>query len=280
MSDEGTLTIMFRGLMVSHVVTQEDGQSFYEIGVLPAKDHHLRIHTIKKGEGGDADKVIGVFDLCKLTGASNPRRWELKVDAPARPGIHLRINSSQPLDRQNSTDTDDFRWIIDLDAPDFYPDFPAPGVVSILDTTKFRPLLRVNHGEIFTSEKARVLRKRESEPKFNPFGSVAGSTGCNIQIEEGGVHLVDETGALIFSARSAPGIYYEFVNTPPEPFVEPDPHPHEHPQDHFQFYYQAFPPSTSRGVEKFQFQEITPPPGSRPHLCGGIFLSKSTDPFK
>jgi hypothetical protein len=276
MSDEGTLNIMFRGLMVGHLVTQTHGESFYEIGVLPAEGHHLRIHTIMEGE----DTPVSVFNLDNFTGPSRPRRWELKVDAPAREGVQLRKNAEEPPDRVNSTDEDDFRWIIDLDAPDFYPDLTAPGVVGILDTAQLRPLLRVYHGEFFTSEKATVLRKHGSDTRFTPFGSVAANTGWEIEIEEGGVHLVDEAGKTIFSARSQPGVSYEFVNAPPEPFIVPDDH-HHHPHDHFQFYYNIFPTNLPKGVDKFQFQEFPPPPpGSRPHLCGKVFLSKSDSAFK
>lgn len=281
MSDEGTITIMFRGLMVGHLVTQEGGESFYEIGIMHAKGHHLRIHTMV-GDPHNMEKAgepVGVLHLDKFTGESQPRRWELKADAPAAEGVRLKENAKEPPDRISSTDKDDFRWIIDLDSGDFYPGVTAPGVVSLLDTARLKPLVRINHGEFYTSETARVLRRKASDPKFTVFGRVAGNTACEIKVKGGGVHLVDERGDVLFSARSAPGIFYEFVNTPPEPLGRSTLHHHHPPQDHFQFYYDLFTGDVADRLEKFHFQEPKPP-GSRPHLCGKIYLSESNDPFK
>lgn len=277
MSDEGTVTIMFRGLMVGHLVNQAGGERFYEIGVVRTEGHYLRIHTMAGDPHNmkEAGEPVGVLHLDKFDAG---RRWELKVDAPAVEGVRLRMSGDEPPDRINSNDEDDFRWVIDLDANDFYPEVSAPGVVKLLDATKLMPLIRINHGEFYTSEKARVLRRRESERELTVFGQVAANTACEIKVKEGGVHLLDEGGDVLFSARSAPGIFYEFVNTPPEPFGGAN--RHQHREDHFQFYYRLFPNGLPRGLESFHFEEPFPLFGSRPHLCGKVYLSESNDAFE
>lgn len=293
-----TITILFRGLMVAHVVTGDESQSdFFEIGIFSdAPGHNLKINTLNAALALN-EAPVASFPLDDVVRSGRSRLWHLVADDPADEGISLLHTAPEPFDRiahaANPAFSEDFRWIVDLEAEDFYPQ----GVDGVLDTARLTPVLRIPRGLFYTSELFHSLKRRRNEGDFKNFGSVAFSTGCKIRVRSGGVRLVNEAG-VIFTFENNPGFIYEFVNTPPE--VSPgegDPHAahsHAHPTghdhtgaggrfiDHFPLYYELFPRKLPPGFDRFSFDR---PPvtalgaGPRPQLCGGVFISRTTDSF-
>ncbi len=267
MLTEQSLTIVFRGLMVSHLVSQQNAQSqFLEIGVLPSTGHSLRIHIMDEASE-DPVQIIPLDDIVKSTS----RRWHLEVIEPIKEGVSLYTNGAADFDRMTHPDEKDYRWIIDLEGKDFYQD----GLDGSINTAKFDPILRIPHGTFYTNEKSQQLKRKEGRDEFKNFGSVAADIGCDIQLKGEEVLLLDEDGREIFRFKKEPGTFYEFVNTPPDHSH----HGHELPfADHFQLYYEILPAN----LERFVFEENSQgskPPGPRPQLCGKVFMSQMTEPF-
>lgn len=311
MSAEQIITLLFRGLMVAHVVTDEETQrDFFEIGVFTdAPAHEFRINTLNAALPLGEDPVAS-FALDDLVGAGRPRLWRIEVDDPAQQGISLLHTAPDPFDRialaGDDSASEDFRWIIDLEDDDFYPQ----GVRGVLDTARLTPVLRVPYGELFTAELSPFLGRKRDNGQLERFGLVAGSTGCRIRVRSGGVRLVNEAGT-IFNFENNPGFLYEFANTPPEVSAN-DGEPHDHADegephddhaaghgtghggghghgaggkffDHFPLYYELFPAVLPRGFARFAFDEIKSAAGvgagARPQLCGGVYTSRTRESF-
>src|SRR2546423_3419656 len=115
-SQSEILKLVFRGLMVFHKTTETindaDGNKksidCFEIGILPASGHFLRINTLRN------EKRVGVFFLDPADTA-----WRLDLPNPKGVTTFKDDNEFSRLNLPISPDRD-FRWIVDLESKEFY----------------------------------------------------------------------------------------------------------------------------------------------------------------
>ncbi|HEV2706278.1 MAG TPA: hypothetical protein VGV59_10165 [Pyrinomonadaceae bacterium] len=287
-----SLTIVFRGLLVIHKVVPEEGNPYFEIGVLPEEGHFLRINTIKNG-------VLAATRT--LADRVNPRRpfWRLVVDNPLG-GVSTHTHGE--FDRESHPIEDDYRWVNDFN--ELFGD-----LTDKLDTGILEPVIRIPHGVFYTRLKSPPLSKLVDETA-EPFGAIAAVTGCDIPMFGGGARLEEATtGNLIFDFAPEANTIYELTNTPPDVEVEHEhehgcPHcgcPHHLPEhdhantnarreggderasqhgcegDHFRSYYRLF--KNPDAEPQICFVRPGPAPAPDPALCGVIHVSQPNKPF-
>lgn len=267
-----TLTIVFRGLMVFHREPDH-----VEIGVLPAPGHFPRINTIKNSV------LATTFDLQDPNHPIDPAHpvWRLDVDQPVV-GVSLRA-SDDDFVRKTHQDETDLRWMSDLENKEFYDE----DLTKLVNTNLLTPVVKIFNGDFYTRLKTPVLLRTKGNSAAEEFGSIAGVTGCDIQLEGVGARLIEDgSDREIFDFKNEPNTIYEFANTPPD-IVPQGAHEHEHggngvPNDHFQLYYRLF--FNQDSVEKFGFKQLDPgslgPPAPSPALCGLIEFGKRTTPLR
>lgn len=278
MSDASTLTIVFRGLLVMH--RNEESNSM-EVGMLREKEHHFpRILTYKNGVL-DGIHLLGDSDLDK------PLR--LEIDNPLGSGPTIYTNGSLTFDRLKHKDERDFRWIMDLEARDFYnKDLTNDMLTGIL-----KPILSVPQGQFYTRLLSRVMKRAPSGGTAQEFGRVAAATGCDILLSGAQARLM-KGDDRVFTFKVQPNTTYEFSNTPPDFPVGHGQNPHagdhhgdfgleDHegtghpPIDHFQFYYKMFPDTFT---PKFEFSPgPDPDPAPDPFLCGASATGRRPGPL-
>ena len=282
MSEVSTLTIVFRGLMIFHKDEENDRM---EIGILRVHGHIPRVLTIKNG-------VLAAVRVFEEEDLKQPF-WELEVTNPVGLGVSTYTNGSVKFERKTHKDDRDFRWIMDLEARDFY----NRDLTKEMNTNKLMPVLHVPHGEFYTRLKSPLLLRKEGPGEFEPFGCVAAVTGCDIPFDGGGAELKVAGGSTLFTFKNEPNTIYEITNTPPDVVPPPEqdgrhvggPHTEatpatqrktegkDSPPDHFQHYYDLFPVIPS---PRFEFQPANPTPGPDPALCGKGMLGKRTNPLR
>lgn len=264
-NDTKTITIVFRGLMVFHFDDRVgDKARFCEVGFLPAEGHQLRINTMRN-HNEIASENLKPADAI----------WELYTKDPKGISIHT---DGQPFTRLTHSDERDFRWLVDLEGPEFYNE----DLTNQVNTSILMPVLHIPSGELYTSDRSKHnLQRAKGDGEAEEFGKIAVDTGCDITTEGDEVTLVNrDSDEAIFTFKAEPNTTYEIVNTPPgPPSGTPGASDHVHPaggsltpeqRDHFQNYYKLF---KDRRVERFQFAE--PPsadPAPEPTRCGGTGL--------
>lgn len=293
-----TFTIVFRGLLVFHLVENRNGQRRFDIGVLPEEGHFLRINTITNCV------LAGVFPLEAHVRRTQPF-WRLAVDNPVGGGISIHTSGTQ-FDRLTHPDEKDFRWLTDIEGREFYD----RELTEELDTCPLMPILRVYNGIFYTRLKSTQLERRQGNGQFELFGSIAGVVGCDIPILGGRVRLMQEdTGVRIFPFKVEPNTIYEFANTPPDigphdehraraaaALAAGDRQGEAEPEraedaareaaaqsadddvDHFQSYYRLF--TNPDPDERFRFQKPGGDPAPDPALCGATGLSRRQVPLR
>lgn len=208
MWNASTLTIMFRGLLVMHKMETGNGRSYFEIGVLKTEEtegHFLRIHVIKN---------CALARVIPLDHKVRPRHpiWRLRVDHPIGEGVSTYTIGPEPFNRRRHPVDRDFRWINDLEGPDFY----NRDLTDELDLQCLRPILHVPYGVFYTRLRTRVaqLKNGDLEPNFGHLSSV---TACDIPILGGGAKIVEaDTGRVIYRFKPEQNTIFEFTNTPPD----------------------------------------------------------------
>lgn len=273
MSSAPPLTIAFTGLMVFH----RQGNELFEIGILPATNHHLRINTLVDGSTTDS------LSITEKQINSSPRIWELEISNPTVQGVSMYMHTGTAFER--SLIDRDFRWVMDLESAEFY----GEDLKKKMDTHSLRPLLHVPHGEFYTSEKSPELKRRRGGGDFETFGCVAAYVGCDIQSRDE-MAVLKAGDEVIFEFRGMPDTTYEVINAP----LVYDPAD----EDHFHHYYHLF----TEPVEQFEFKRKVPEGefltslkksgatetdapddaglmAPRPQLCGAIFLGQRDIPL-
>jgi hypothetical protein len=273
MTNQGTLTIVFRGLMILH---EDKQRGRMEIGVLREETLHVpRLLTITNGV------LERVLDLRQFRDPSDPRDWWIEVKNPLMAEIRLRENHSSEFDRiKCETDPafdEDFRWSMDLEGSDFY-DRDLTNELPNLDL--LFPLIFIDRGEFYTRLKSPVLNR---DPSPTPFGSVAAVIGCEIPYKPEGtdpskpevIAELKSANGTLFSFKHRPNTIYEITNTPPDVLLDAEMGAHHHspavrkgtdpPDDHFHHYYSLFNPKPD---PEFMFSEPDSTPDPEPTLCG------------
>jgi hypothetical protein len=254
------LTIAFRGLMLFRQQGSGAG-SFFEIGILQATDHILRINTVKNGI---LDSVLVAQDL-----QPGHRIWRLEVDKPTDSGVSTETQGVT-FDRKSHTFERDFRWLINLDDnTEFYGQLAGK-----INTALLSPVLRIPHGKFYTRLKSHALKRTMDgvSGEENPFGFIAAAIACDIEVTGGAARLVLDDPPHVqvadFEVDPSGNTLYEIVNTPPDPHMMMP----GMDEDHFQFYYNMF----TVNVPKFHFQERAQDtaPAPSPALCGGAGLGQ------
>lgn len=280
MSEQATLTIAFRGLMVFH---EDPANQLMEIGFLRAEGHIPRVLTLTNGV------LANVFDLRSRPELDTDaaREWQIEVSNPVKRGASAYTNGSIGFDRQTHPDDRDFRWIMDFEAGDFY----NKDLTDAMEAQKLKPVLRVPYGQFYTRLKSPQLkRSQDTTNTASAFGAVAGVTACDIPITGGTAELkvAGPTGATLFSfnTENLGNTIFEISNTPPDiPLTLASGSGHEHmghtngAMDHFQFYYDMFRPDRMPSP-KFSFKALeSETPAPDPFLCGKTMVGRRTIPL-
>jgi len=260
------------------VMHRDEENNCMEVGmlVLDQKEGHIpRILTYRNG----------VLDgVNKITESDLMEPWVLKVDMAVGSGPSMYTNGSIRFDRETHPDPRDFRWIMDLEARDFYNrDLSREMLKGIL-----KPILQVPHGEFYTRLKTRPMKRKNQQTNVEEdFGCVASATACDIVLTGKSAELRKKSGGRVFTFKVEPNTTYELSNTPPDVghVHEMAPHTGEHPHtapttppaaaarpaDHFQFYYKLFPQAFA---PKFEFGPPDAEPAPDPFLCGVTAMGK------
>jgi len=275
-----TLTLVFRGLMVFH---EDKANKLMEIGILTAAEHIPRLLTITNGV------LAKSFDLRPKINPLKPH-WRLEVKNPQTTAITIRTavaNFNRAAAGSDAQFNDDFRWIMDLEGPEFYNrDLTA----DLKHTELLFPIMKIPFGEFYTKLKGPVL---DRTPSPDDFGSIAAVIGCDISYRTTGsapigkevIAELKSDEATVFSFLNKANTIFEITNTPPDVIVD-DSMAHDHSDDartmavatmdHFHHYYSLFDPQPS---VKFSFSEADPDPDPEPTLCGVTILGTRGGPL-
>ncbi|HSS22241.1 MAG TPA: hypothetical protein VLL54_19375 [Pyrinomonadaceae bacterium] len=203
-SPDAFVTAIFAGLMGFTYDPQSPGQG--KVGFHGHEDHNL-IVKIYRIEGG----------VCTLN-PQQPQATNKKITLGVMPTSNQPVNYYEynpgvPLDRF-AGDAYDFRWLPDLDGPDFYPDnYDA-------HSDHFKRWLYVKNATFYTrmrtNSKFNLVTQDSDLTKPNalikPFGYVARYMAAAIELPADGEYValkVDSNPAI--ELRPAPGVKYQIV---------------------------------------------------------------------
>ena len=248
----------------------------YEVGVLRAPDHQLRIHVEKKSPSGTSEILVPVAKL----GSLEKSIWQLELTNPAIKRISTY--QSGAFDRKRGIGDDrDFRWIVDLEGEEFYNN-PLS-----IKTALLGPIIGIPTGMFYTRTKTGPFLRKQGDRAFEDFGSIADDIAVDIWLDYGAAILKADNSELL-RLKKEPHTTYELIieNTP------------FHRQllsstaDHFHYYYDLIGEQEggrfsftsklglplrimkSEGRYSFAPAGTTLAPEPAPFKCGGILLSK------
>jgi hypothetical protein len=272
--DAPTIRVIFRGLMIFHFDTEK---LLYEVGVLRAPNHQLRIHVEKRSPSGTSEILVPVEEL----GSLDKRIWTLELTNPGTQGISTYQNGA--FNRKKGIGDDrDFRWTVDLEGEEFYNNALS------IKTALLGPIIRIPSGMFYTMTKTEPLLRKQGDHAFQEFGSIAEDIAADIWLDNGEAILKADSTEIVRLKRQ-PHTTYDVI-------IENTPSSHQHLSsnvDHFDYYYDlidnqpggrfGFAASKLRsslrmmrsaGVYTFAPDATTLAPGIPPYKCGGIFLSR------
>ena len=274
-----TFTLGFRGIMVIHRVETED-PNFFEVGVVDAPGHRLRINRIENG-------MLAETTYFSSFGRDQSRLWTLEAENPFVTGVSTYTRGEFVRLNEPHEDDRDFRWLPNLN--EVLRDTSAQGVENVLITDSFVPVLRIYDGVFYTRVKSSRLYKLV-DGESQPFGAIAAVVACDIPtLATGKVRLVEQpSGKPMFTFTPGENTIYEFANTPDD---TPQAQPHneamldsvEDPDDpcrfdHFKSYYRLFPRSLSAPNICFRKADDSQP-APDPATCGAIGGGDIKSPF-
>lgn len=208
--------VMFEGLMALSHNKKEDQ---CEIGILSTPKaietcHQLMIRVTKTSPAG----ASVLFDTA-LTAALSPQLslFELDATSPANPGVSFRRHRQGPINRLTSPPPDDdFRWVVDLQSDEFHGKDLTPRL------EHFSPVLIVKHGEFYTAELSRSLKRIKGNGAKESFGKIATVIGADIFLDENSeavLKLGNGSNNVYLSLRKEAETSYEIFidNLCPEP---------------------------------------------------------------
>jgi len=218
-----SLTIIFRGLMAFR--RDHDEQTF-SVGILPAPEHEFTLQVLEKSAQGVSTYSIPLNQLMGSKGDT----WLVEFPSQ-RNGVSYYQNGV--FDRKKGLgDIRDFRWLIDMEAKEFY------GHKLASDPQQLGVELKFSSGEFYTKTTTLPLQRRIGARSFEYFGRVAQEIATDVFLEDGDFVLTSQaSGAEILRLKQKPDTVYEvvFENAPP---------PMQHAAmraNHFQYYYRLFP---------------------------------------
>lgn len=275
-----TVTVEFDGLMVLRRV-----DNYYELGVLDEKTaphHHFMVYENKK-------KVPPAL-ISELMKSGS--RWSLDiVSASGSPEPDIKPRPGNPCNRALDTKANTkahayaFCWIMD-----FENDFNGGKEVK-MNAGKFKPIIRLNNGELYTKDKYPELTK-DSAKGCDDYGFVAETLALNIQLAGDQTLQLRVDGKPAFTL-SKNGDRATLINGPHEhEEMEPIqrsrdakcPPPQDDPPSHFLYYYNLFnaprhdiynKPDAKLPVNPKPQVKITVPR----QACGIVYLGVSSGPL-
>lgn len=199
------LRIVFRGLMVFHKTTI-NGIECFEIGVLPATEHFLRINTIR------SENRVAVCSI-------EPEDSILRLDVPNPKGVTTFTDGGKPFVRRGDlasgtqeSNPEHFGWMVDLEGEEFYD----KDLTDKTNTNILMPVFLIPDGQFLTSAKSPELQRKKGNGEFEKFGCIASDMACDIQLEGDEAVLQKPDGQVVFRFKKEPDTSYEIVNTPPD----------------------------------------------------------------
>jgi hypothetical protein len=273
----GNVQIEFEGLMVGRY---NESARFYEIGMLPAPMHALKVsytETMQVGESGSGLDGSCYWSMSLKEIAGINRHWNLKVEGEeANASRYLASDGARGTWEFNRTcdpaglslsKQKDFRWILDLET-----EFPEHRGVLPIRRDMITPILRVKNGQFYTTEilnedvgAKRVKYKTTMSGTYQEFGYAGGVATVDLNVPANRAVLLNVAGStegqdgaeiLRLPIRADAKYVIKFENLPPTP-----PTGHEHQlrngeRTHFQFFYMLF------GVPPSNWYEFAPDPPS------------------
>ena len=256
-----SITVVFHGLLsFCYNRTRKD----CEVGVFSnqiASNHRLRIEICRDGE---ASQVIWGHQLSSGDLSLEVLGVAAGVSAYEKAGSFNRLDDSGSDDR-------DFRWMLDIEGPDFYNK-----VISKKYPGYYQPKLFVKDGVFYTLEKTgskfiRVSAHEPSDPsKWQELGSMAYCLAANIYMSSGQTAKLflpgpgnsffnhgERTHKIFFT-----NICYDNVSEKCKR------------SDFFQHFHSFDPPD---GIGRYELQLVTPAPEGTRHECGGLASEHQKD---
>ncbi len=273
--EDPTIKLVFTGLL-AFCFTPPSGpaKTRCQVGILRKDSHEFRVRIFKVTADGfremkDESKKISESILpppgvAPPSGGFSLPDIVMNVVNPRTEGIALYMNG--PFARDESDDPNDFRWIPDIEGPEFH-DRSLP-----VKEGSLKPSFILNNGLFYTALKVPARKVRQGDPVTDL--DVAGFTGANIYLDE-----ADSKAILTFGnptqtveLKKEPGTTYKIhvFNDCPDaspPVISGD----------FRFYYDAF----QVPVISERFNLVGPPspsgaPDSHRSPCGPAYGGKSS----
>lgn len=260
------VTLVFDGLLV---LCHNKTANQCEIGVLSTiAGHQLQIGAEVTAATGETQILPALTInpwLARGFGAV-----ELDVYNPVKKGVSFRQHAGE-LDRLADDKADDFRWVVDLEGPEFHAQKLSP----VLD--HLSPVLVVKHGEFYTADRTTksVFQSRGNAPATE-FGKIASSVALDIPVgPDSDVLLKFANGdslnlSHIRELWMAQRLFIENICAPGTIIPLPG-------DSDFSLYYQAFPGVPE--IERFKLSLSDPNGatlfGSPDNLCEVIYLGET-----
>lgn len=178
-----TIKIAFTGLLAFCFDPKEgETRSRCQVGILRADRHQLTVKIFKVTPTRTEEIRISGMSLGDRVAAAasvnrsnpNPHDVFLTVKNPALSDVRLHANG--PFARDESDDPNDFRWIPDIEGPEFH-DRHLPVKIENL-----RPSLRMNNGLFYTAQKVSAVKQRKNDEPVDM--DVAAFTAANIYLRD------------------------------------------------------------------------------------------------
>lgn len=234
--------VTFDGLMIFTEVVESGRRARFEVGVLEGKSTAPK-HEFKVLKNG--------IEVLKAQSSADLGPWKIQlVDSsgtPVEANVRVRGDIDGCRDRGTATVNDywnlerafDFCWIMDLEK-----EFNAGGALNI-DPTKFRPIIELNNGELYTKFKYDELVQLKGESK-EPYGFAAQTMALQIGLSgQQSVRIVDKNDTEVLTLSTHNDLA-EIFNAPPKKEQTGRRHmqkkKHEH--SHFPYYYNVAPTHT------------------------------------
>ncbi len=215
-----TIKITFNGLLVSAF---NQANQLYEIGVLKAKDHVLRINHITKNAAGEEHKHPEIADEIQS--------GDIRIEIPER---NSREGVSRFYGPEGSSDPDDFRWIVDIE--ELHKERRPTGL-PLKDGFPQQSIF-VRQGLFYTAERIPVSLIRPDKTKQEVM--IASPVGCNLYLNEDEKFVLSYgLGGKKLEIIAEAGTTHEItiLNTP-RTYPAEKSHGGKHDQaNHFHFFY-------------------------------------------
>jgi len=224
----GRVHIRLDGLMIGRFLKDEKGRPCCEIGVLSkAEDHKFTVCYEVAREKGITGKHVEIPEGCL---------WELAIEG-TEPDIEPFDSGTKP-DRLNppaevtSPLRKDFRWVLNLESPDF-PEHPEDVIVR---SDQLKPIIRIKNGVVFNQQlTAKPLDRLLNGGAPEPFGLASDELGIDLNPKSGQnivLKNIDKDEDIIRIPVTGEEDIFIFINNVPPESLGGN-------HFHFRMYYQA-----------------------------------------